>query len=236
MIGNQDKIEFILQHGWGLSSSCWNLWKKILEKKYRVKIPDRGYFGEKSREESFCTKNKKILVSHSFGLYLFTEKILKEADYLIIISGFSKFHPEEKREKRRSLMLMKFMKKKLLKEPEKLLLDFYNGHPLRGAHDIYPHVKILSKDLDAIDSEDLDLEYLKKIKNILIIQGKKDMVVPWSRAVFLKKALPGSHLIFFEKEDHALPFTRTEEVINLILDYVHNGELPKNRLVGISQK
>lgn len=215
----KDRPEFILQHGWGLSSSCWRNWEKRLEQRFRVTLPDRGYFGAEKKVSSFSTSAERILVSHSFGLFLFGKKLFEQADFLVIISGFTKFHPDEAREARRSRLLMKFMQKKLSCEPEKLLTDFYNGHDLRGELDFNPDVSLLFKDLERIDCEAPDLESIKKIKNVLIVHGKKDMVVPFSRGVYLKNIISGSTLVGFEDGDHALPFVYEDEIIEKIIDF-----------------
>ncbi len=226
MSGEKNRFEFILQHGWGLSSSCYSEWKNILEGMgHIVKIPDRGYFGSPLKIEGFETQYKKVLVSHSFGLYLFDKNLFKQADYLIIISGFKGFHPDDKKEKRRSSILMRLMKKKILVEPEKLLVDFYNGYDLRGEKDLIPDSALLHEDLMVIDEEEPDIENMVKIDNILILHGKKDMVVSLSRAVDLNKALKGSHMIVFDDGDHALPFSKSSELIEIIIDYMEKQEV-----------
>lgn len=216
---DENKYEFILQHGWGLSSSCFFKWKDLL-KDHILNLPDRGYFGNRLDIESFKSNRKKILVSHSFGLHLFSDSLLKKADYLIIISGFSGFHPKDKKGKRRSSMLMRLMKKKILTQPEKMLNEFYNGHSLIGKKDIVPDKELLYKDLESIDEYEVNINAIKKINNVLILHGKNDMVVPYSRALFLKDRIPGAKIIGYEKSDHALPFTNTEEVILNILDFI----------------
>lgn len=220
MSSEKNKNQIILQHGWGLSSSCWNGWKQSLLNDFSVLTPDRGYFGNKNIITNFETENKKILISHSFGLFLFPKTLLKQADYLVIISGFADFHPKDKKEKRRSSMLIKFMKKKLLLTPEKLLFDFYNGHNLRGDFDRYTDTDLLSKDLTAIDTSEADWENIKKIKNILILHGKKDMVVPCSRGLFLHENLKQSRYIAIDNADHALPFTHKDRLISIIKDFI----------------
>lgn len=225
-MSSEKKIEFILQHGWGLSAACWDSWVEILKKDNIVSVPDRGYFGNRLDIDSFKTDNIKVLVSHSFGLYLFPETALKQADFLVIISGFTRFHPEDAREKRRSSMLMRFMRKKVELEPEKLLIDFYNGHDLRGKFDLAPDSKILSEDLRAIDEDEPDMASIGRIKNILIVQGGEDRVVGRSRADYLRNRLPQSKLAFFKDGDHALPFTSPNELIHLIGYFIENGDIP----------
>ncbi|MDY0132830.1 MAG: alpha/beta hydrolase [Desulforegulaceae bacterium] len=220
MSTKKNRAEFVLQHGWGLSSSCWEGWKNKLGKNFIVSIPDRGYFGDEKIIKDFKTSSEKILVSHSFGLFLFEKSLLEKADSLIIISGFTKFHPEEKREVRRTRLLMKFMQKKLKLEPEKLLIDFYNGHDLRGNLDSNPDVFLLAKDLEQINTQTPDIESIKKIKNILIIHGAKDMVVPLSRAAYLKDNLFQAEMVEFEDGDHALPFVYENQVIEKIFEFL----------------
>lgn len=227
----EEKSEIVLQHGWGLSSSCWDLWKNSLKGKYIVNTPDRGYFCNENQVKGFKTKGKRILISHSFGLYLFNEKLLDEADYLIIISGFSSFHGSSKRDRRRSSILMGLMKNKIKTEPEKMLMEFYNGHDLRGDKDILPKTDLLLDDLKSVDNDEPDLERIGRIKNILIIHGDKDMVVSPSRGFYLKDRFKDSRMILFRNEDHALPFTRTEELVKIISEYIENGELPLEKEV-----
>jgi dipeptidyl aminopeptidase/acylaminoacyl peptidase len=112
------------------------------------------------------------------------------------------------------------MQKKLSLEPEKLLKDFYNGHDLMGNLDLNPDVALLSKDLEKINTKSPDLESIQKIEKILIIHGKKDMVVPFSRGIYLKNYLPNSKLIEFENADHALPFVYEEETIQKIISFL----------------
>jgi pimeloyl-ACP methyl ester carboxylesterase len=220
MSSEKNKNQIILQHGWGLSSSCWNGWKQQLSNDFSVLTPDRGYFGNKNIITRFESENKKILVSHSFGLLLFPESLLRQADYLIIISGFADFHTEDKKEKRRSSMLIKFMKKKLLLTPEKLLFDFYNGHDLRGDFDKYPDTDLLSHDLTAIDTLQADWENIKKVKNILILHGKQDMVVPYSKGLSLHENLKQSRFEGIDDADHALPFTHKDRLISIVTDFI----------------
>lgn len=68
---------------------------------------------------------------------------------------------------------------------------------------------------------DTDLRKLLKDINIpvLILHGEKDQIVSVKLAEFLAENIPDTKLHIFENAGHALPFTHTEQCLELINEF-----------------
>lgn len=220
----KEKIELILQHGWGFDAGAWDGWRthmhQLPEFEINAQLAERGYFGAKPWQPEFSeAQARKVLIAHSTGLHFIPQRTLLRADLLVIISSFLRFHAGDGLEQRRSRRTLRMMLNKLDGSPMEVLDDFYSNcyHPLltrqvllrRSTDPDKLDLVALKADLELIDGCALDESVASLARQTLILHGDNDKVVAPAQAVALQKSLPRSFLIMFEGVGHALPFTHT---------------------------
>jgi len=84
----------------------------------------------------------------------------------------------------------------------------------------------LAEGLDILASFDVRGLLCQVKAPTLILQGSSDMINSCAMASYVKEKLPDAELVIFENSGHALPFTKTDECILRI----------KNFLEGILKK
>lgn len=218
----KEKIELILQHGWGFDGGAWDGWRPHLannpEHDLIIHRAERGYFGVRKFEPTFSSKSdRKVIVAHSTGLHFLQPELVSQADLLVIVSSFISFHGGDHLEQRRSRRSLRLMIDKIGVDPMEVLDDFYSNcyHPLltrqvllrRSVEIERVNVKLLHSDLQMLDECSLDPSSIPARGQVLILQGDSDKVVAPSQAIALQSSIPGSSLIMFEGVGHALPFT-----------------------------
>lgn len=223
------KTELILQHGWGFQASAWDPWYEHLLKWSTVGTIDRGYFNSPQSITGFAADaNFRILVTHSLGLHLCADSLLRQSDLLVIISGFQEIHPEDESLRLRSQKVLKRMKEKLLTSPKEVLHDFYCNCYQGGLQITTEEIAtaamlgnqlqqlpgdldldLLLADFERLDRGVMDIEALKSVKHILILHGESDKIVPVEKSQSLKSQLPNARLITLGQAGHALPFTHS---------------------------
>lgn len=223
------KTELILQHGWGFQASAWDPWHEHLLKCSAVGTIDRGYFNCPESITGFAADaDFRILVTHSLGLHLCADRLLRQSDLLVIISGFQEIHPKDESLRLRSQKVLKRMKEKLLTSPTEVLHDFYcncyQGGSQITPEDISPtsmldkqlqqlpgdlDLDLLLADFERLDHGVMDIEILKSLKQILILHGESDKIVPVENSQSLKSQLPNAQLKTLGQAGHALPFTHS---------------------------
>jgi pimeloyl-ACP methyl ester carboxylesterase len=218
----KEKIELILQHGWGFDASAWEGWRTHLNDNadYDLVVhrAERGYFGKRKFDPTFSARpGRKVAIAHSTGLHFLPPEVLSRADLLVIISSFVSFHSGDSLEQRRSRRTFRLMLEKLELNPLEVLDDFYSNcyYPLltrqvllrRNADLVKLDQLSLYNDLQVVDDCLLDPAAPSAAGQVLILHGDRDKVVSSSQAVALQKLLPRSFLIMYEGVGHALPFT-----------------------------
>jgi pimeloyl-[acyl-carrier protein] methyl ester esterase len=216
----KEKIELILQHGWGFDGGAWDGWRTHLiqspEHEMVIHRAERGYFGIRKFSPQFSnTSGRKVLIAHSTGLHFLDKEVLASADVIVLISSYLKFHSGDHLEQRRSRRSLRLMMDKLEQNPSEVLDDFYGNcyHPLltrqvllrRSTEMERLNVKQLYEDLELIDQSDLDPSFARG--EVLILHGESDKVVSPTQAYHLQREIAGSSMIMFEGVGHALPFT-----------------------------
>jgi len=85
--------------------------------------------------------------------------------------------------------------------------------------DYYESDKVMQKTMKNMLKTDLT----KKLKNIkadtLLLWGDNDKSTPLKHGFVMENRIPKARLVVFKKEDHSLPFTRTDDVLKLITDF-----------------
>ncbi|MEA5511372.1 alpha/beta hydrolase [Crocosphaera sp. UHCC 0190] len=224
------KGEIITYHGWGFDKSCWNNWQETLSKDYQFKVFERGYFGDEILHKFDNDGTNKIIFAHSYGLHLCPQEQLEKADLLILFSSFDYFHPYHEKQQKRSKYALELMINEFQEHPQKVLEAFHKKcfYPLPyipNNHSII-HWDKLSQDLIALDSSQINLEILKKVPEIYIIQGTKDRILSLSHAQkFAKKLSKNSQYYEIEGVGHTLPFTDMKyclPIVNQALGEIKN--------------
>ncbi|MEX0993989.1 MAG: alpha/beta hydrolase [Balneolaceae bacterium] len=223
------KTEIIAFHGWGLSDKFWNPWKKFIPSTISFKCANRGYF-KQALSKKFQEKNsQKIVLIHSFGLHWCPVNLLRDADHLIIISGFLDFHPEEEGERRRSKLILQQMMGRFIEKPEDTLMKFYDNMyfpetcPWDPPTDLN-HERLL-EDLNRINDHRISLQLLQNIPSILLLHGEMDTIVSNNHARKLYHYLRFQSQYFEIKQGgHALPNTHPRQCFQLILPKLQKPE------------
>ncbi|MTI88025.1 MAG: hypothetical protein FH748_08660 [Balneolaceae bacterium] len=245
--GVKDKLEIIAYHGWGFSSDFWDVWKKSVPSSVKIKTADRGYFFEK-KSPVFSSNNRslKLLFLHSFGAHWCPAEQLMQADIVIIFNGFKTFHPEDKREKNKSRLLLNRMINRFEDKPQQVLADFL-------ANSFYPENKditfnrdwdnkLLINDLKRLGESDFNLKLLSKNgKNVQIfsLEGGKDKILRRSAGKAFTTLTDQKAVYHFVKEaGHALPVTHTQDCwsfINAMIPiFIHNEYNREKKATGSS--
>ncbi|WP_107669020.1 alpha/beta hydrolase [Cyanothece sp. BG0011] len=215
------KREIIAYHGWAFDRNCWKEWQEILSTNFKFKTYDRGYFG-KSYTPSFDNTEKiKIIFAHSFGLHLCPLETLKKANLLILFNSFAQFHPKGEKQRKRSKNALQLMINEFNKNPKSVLESFYKKcySPFSSVNTNYDSGdwEKLGEDLELLNTSIVDINILKKVPKIYIIQSSKDRIFNQSYAQEFYKNL-GDNSQYYEIENigHSLPFTNIKSCLPMV--------------------
>lgn len=209
-------VEVLLQHGWAWDARCFSGWGAVVPAPFRLHLADRGYFGP----PVIPRVRPHLVVAHSFGLHLLAPEYLDGARLVVILGGFGNFHPEEGAAARKSRRAVERMRRRLGREPEALLRDFYaacffpqeNSLAMPGPTDL----DLLGQDLERLDLHGLELEPLAAAERLLLLHGSRDRIVPPERGARLGRQLGAGSLRLLEGAGHALPVTHARDCWELI--------------------
>lgn len=203
-------------HGWAQSPDFWAPLASLMKRPEALCLMDRGYFGRPHLPTLPRHSGVKGIVTHSFGLHLVPDVWLKQADFIIIVSGFNSFLPEERSRRRRSERILYLMQKKLKENPEGLVALFRSLCGQKEAGQRPVNTTLMAEDLQSLVHSRLDPELFFTIPVIHILHGRKDKVVDASRAEALHAAFPHARLHMVEEADHGLPLTHPEILVELM--------------------
>jgi pimeloyl-[acyl-carrier protein] methyl ester esterase len=221
--------EVIAYHGWGFEASCWRDWQTRFEQHgWCFKAFDRGYWQQPVTPTFNPDAQTKLLLVHSYGLHLCPIEQLQQANVLVILSSFVKFHPTAEPFQRRSQKMLQQMIDQFMLNPQRVLCNFQIKccHPCawQGTLSASVNPALLLRDLKDLQTAALDLALLQPIPQILILQGDQDRIVPSASSCELVEQLSANaktddflnhsenctinriHQII-ETAGHALPFT-----------------------------
>jgi pimeloyl-[acyl-carrier protein] methyl ester esterase len=215
------ELEAIAYHGWGFNPSFWKPWQKWIPDFLQWKNYDRGYFGEPGEPHFSSGSRAKIILTHSFGLHLCSDRALMQADALLIFGGFLSFHPQAAQFRRRSRLVVNEMMKQFGNSPEKVLEAFYRNvyHPEKS-YERPPaemNAALLLEDLNRLNESKQSLPELKKEVKIFIFQGAEDAIVPKRKGRALYEMLgPQAQYFEIKKAGHALPVTHAAKCWHMV--------------------
>ncbi|MDX1640777.1 MAG: alpha/beta hydrolase [Balneolaceae bacterium] len=221
---SRKSIQILAYHGWGFDKSLWYPLQKEFEDYVIFNLADRGYFsGPVEPSWKRDPGIKKVLLVHSYGLHWCSNKILEQADHLVMIGSFLNFHPEEKNEYKRSKLLVRKMITQLVEAPEMVLENFYENafYPDEQKLEV-PQASNLNHDLLLSDLSDLDRDQRKNarvfdLNSITIIHGAKDQIVSNDMARNMYKKLRlRSQYFEIKNGGHVLPLTHSSKIFEIL--------------------
>jgi pimeloyl-[acyl-carrier protein] methyl ester esterase len=175
-------IHIIAYHGWGISKDAWKPWQKFFSDSIQFDAADRGYFGKPFKPIFNPSCNKKVVFAHSFGLHWCDQALLKEADLLVLFSGFLKFHPEPKKQEQNSILKLQQMMGRFVEKPVEVLQTYYKdlfhpNKPLAIPEGSLNH-ELLLEDLSLLHTSEIGLQILHQVPFIKIFHGSEDKIIP----------------------------------------------------------
>lgn len=219
------KKDILLQHGWAYNRELWKNWSTFFPSS--PFISDQGYFNE---PKIFSCKNIKTIIAHSLGIHTIPLHLIENCSFLIVISGFQYFHPQNPNKASLSKHIIEKMIAKLKKEEEEIFHQFYcRANRPQKSEILLPSKDLnwtkLYKDLTLLNKNTLPLKAFEKIPKILFIHGEQDCIVPLERAIAFSSQLPNSKLFTIQDAGHSLPLTHANECWKEII--THWPEDPK---------
>lgn len=221
---SKKKFQIIAYHGWGFDPSIWEPLKTELDPYVKFECADRGYYSD-SFEPSWIdypeSDTEKFLFVHSYGLHWCHRKILEEADQLVLIGSFLNFHPGEKKEYKRSKLVLRKMLTQFVDAPKTVLEKFYENafFPNKTGLDVPGNLNhdLLLSDLSDLDRDNRENARLFDMSDITIIHGAEDQIVnnELARDMYKKLRLR-SQYFEIKKGGHALQFTHSSKIFEIL--------------------
>lgn len=221
------KYHVIAYHGWGFDPSIWQPLQANMEPFVHFETADRGYFSDSylpTWDDS--SESEKLLLVHSYGLHWCDQEVLQQADHLVIISGFLKFHPESEQEHKRSKFALRKMQSQFVDSPRKVLRKFYERvfYPRESKLEVPQNIRhdLLLSDLGDLDHDNRQNADIFDSNSITIIHGAKDRIVnnELARYMFSKLRLR-SQYFEIKKGGHGIPYTHSSKIFEILNSLLH---------------
>jgi pimeloyl-ACP methyl ester carboxylesterase len=234
------RTEVILQHGWALDSQVWSSWLPWLQAHgIEFQLGERGYFGLPERAPSFgAGAEYRIIVAHSLGLHLLNETAWQQADAIMAINSFLRFHPDEPKQEKRSRRVIKAMLDKMSDAPYAVLKQFIencyypeSSHLPLGWCAGVPILDVprLTADLQLLDEHILSPSLLNG-KTVVNIQGTHDKIVPPGAAAAFTEALPNAATYRLGGCGHAAPMMQAHKCLLLLSELISSRFHPRHHV------
>lgn len=221
---SKKNVQVIAYHGWGFDPSIWGPLRTELEPYVHFECADRGYFTDSYKPSWNSHSNsdtEKYLFVHSYGLHWCHREILEKADRLVLISSFLNYHPAEKKEYKRSKLVLRKMLAQFVDAPTTVLEKFYENvfYPDNTGLDVPKNLNhdLLLSDLSDLDRDNRENALLFDMNDITIIHGAADQVVnnELARDMYKKLRLR-SQYFEIKKGGHALQFTHGSKIFEIL--------------------
>jgi pimeloyl-[acyl-carrier protein] methyl ester esterase len=207
--------EILAYHGWGYDSNFWTPLQTLLPGGITFRPADRGYFGRVLNPEFSTSDGLNIIFAHSLGLHLIPERVLNQADTLVLMATFDTFIPPDQQAKLLTRLLQR-MQQKLLENPLLVIRDFRERAelPRSSEYNIQNiNTDLLMEDLIRLEKNHIDFPKLPQ-KEIVLIEGKDDLIFSSTHM----KTYESEYIRYFSipAAGHAFPFTHPEECFSII--------------------
>lgn len=212
-------IHLLMVHGWGFSSSFWDLIEKELSD-FSIQFIDLGFINCVEKQEiklrsiiDIGHPENIIAIGHSLGfVYLLKNFPLKFRHY-IAINSFAKFAKDKTFPDGVEPRIIERMKRHLLRDGDKVLKQFYKqcGYP------DYPFLSFdkvqLQKGLIWLQTDDVRLLISKIKQKLTIIASAYDPVVS---SAMTKESFKNCRCHWVEDVSHLLPLTHASYCATII--------------------
>lgn len=225
-------MRILILHGWSYSADKWAPFIKLMEaeglKPRLLEIPglmapiDKPWTLEDYVEwlKEKVGKGKIVLVGHSNGGRIslaFALKYPECVERLILIDAAGIYHNEL------PIRLKRFVFKNLAGGGKKLTTSETARkilHKLAGANDYREASPLMRQTMTNLISTDLTPDLKDITAPTLIIWGREDKVTPLQDAILMYELIPNSRIHIINKARHSPQFTRPEEVLKKIIEWI----------------
>jgi len=214
----------VFLHGWGYGPCVWRAWAEAFADR-PVVLLDAGYFGPERMDIPGSLPQSPddwIGVGHSFG---FARLLGMDIPWrgLIGFGAFLRFCATPGRDTGTPPELLDAMLARLDVAPAEVLRRFTKRCGQEATAATPPDAEGLSRlreDLRGLRELDMNAR-AEQTPPVLLLHAADDRIVPESLAHEAQSALPGARLKTFPAGGHALPFTRTEDCLPLVREFIH---------------
>ena len=217
--------DFYFVHGWGFDKSFWSPVSQILLKKkiaFSIKLIDLGFFGDNCQQEIFEKSQKRIFVTHSYGLNWFLKKKI-ESDILINFFSTPSFINYQKYPKKTEKILSKMIKK-IDFTPEEVLSEFYKNCGLKNYKIIdkkFINQENLKTALINLKENNLEKEFNAIPNSIFSIFSNDDLIFNPAISRINQMRSDKHKIKFIKTNKHALPFSEPERTSKIIQSFLN---------------
>ncbi len=209
-------VEILAYHGWGHDSGTLSKIETLLGSRVSIKAWDRGYFYNNKVEVAFSAESdKKIIMTHSFGLHQVPKHLFKLADGIIIISGFINF--------RKDKMLERMYDS--LGANTALMLGQYHANISYPSQSKWSmprifSIDLLKTDLERLKSSKFNPSLISASVPKMFLAGESDKIVDIKTMEELATSL-GIQIEWLKKSGHGIPYTKPEIIAQKIILFLN---------------
>ncbi|MBS91613.1 MAG: hypothetical protein CMM95_00975 [Rickettsiales bacterium] len=215
--------DFYFVHGWGFDKNFWFPVSQILLRKkiaFSVKLIDLGFFLNNCQHTILQNSQKRVFVTHSYGLNWFLKKKIK-SDVLINFFSTPSFINYQKYPKKTEKVLSKMIEK-FDYSPLEVLRKFYKNCGLTNYKIVekrFINQESLRTALIDLKQNNLEKEFNCISSSIFSIFSDDDLI--FNPAVKqIKKMENNKHKIKFIKTNkHAFPFLEPKKTSKIIQNF-----------------
>ena len=217
--------QLIAVHGWGSDQHCWQSWQEPCEKRgWLLECFERGYGENKEKIPQWNSKYKHALVVNSLGLHLTPNKILAEAEAVILLASFGRFIPEGSGGKALEIALKGMAQKIEAGEIKEIFDNFREKVAAPQPVDYLPQ-GVENQKISELGKTKLleDLDLLAKCKEIpksfphnsavLIVEAGEDQIVSEASKTEMRMELNNAEMITLDGIGHGLLMPELAEMV-----------------------
>lgn len=247
----EGKETIIFIHGLAGSSSAWRKYEDALRDTYNIISYDLRGHGKSTRYEYFedyhfsnftddlgylvehFSLDKFVLVAHSFGTFVAIDYLLKHGDHvrrcILLAPGFDAS----------ARLLIPFINIGIT--TTKLARKMFDIEPKMSHVEYVPHLQAGDWNIRRMVADihntgllvylycikqAMGVTYRQRLQTVscptLIVHGKKDSVLRYSRSVNIHHSLGNSELVLLPDANHVLVFNHFDEIVERMSHFINN--------------
>lgn len=211
----------VFLHGWGFGPDVWHEWISAFPG-HPIALLDAGYLGP---QRMALPPNPEgwVGVGHSLG---YARLLAMDIPWrgLVGLGAFLRFCTSQSPGQATGTPpeTLDAMLDRLGTDPVDVLTRFLRRSGLKGLRPAAPPAEGLARlRQDLIVLRGLDLPTAQSAPPTLLLHAADDRIAPLALAQEAQTRLPGSRLHVFDSGGHALPFTRTNDCLSLMLEFLN---------------